>query len=671
MKKIWILLAISLLSFASTTKLWRREGAELFLKGTLKRVSLSWDGILRPSFKLTKLPEVKEDFLLSFLKDGSRLWVGTGHEGRLYRIEPDGKVKLIYDASELDIYAITRDSRGNIYFATSPRGKIYRVKGDRVEEFFDPEGRFIWKLKYHNGFLYAATGKPSALYRIDMEGAGQKIAELPDSQLLDFVFSRNLIYLATSGKGRVYAYDGKGAFLLWESPYEEVSSIAVWRGKIYAATQGKFRSQGKFSPSPASLSSIEVIVTPKTSAKKTGVSSVVMGGSYIYQIDPATRKAMVFWKNPQKYISSLAVFNKSLYAATGGKRARVFRIEGFYRGDLVEEISAKEVRLIYPADRLYIITSTPTGIYRMENLKVGGYYITDVLDGGGQTLWGRIYFEGKELKVYTRSGNSSNPDSTWEDWSPPVFSGEKVLSSPARYLQVKVKIPVGASLSSLRVFYKKMNLPPRIDSIKVYPPNVVFKEYSRERIRGLPEDRDPGQGAGSLTAKKAYKKGYRTLMWKASDPDGDRLVFKIIVKGRDLNITMERAWKDNYYTLDTTFLPDGKYSVEIVASDLPSNPPREAQQVSKTSANFLIDNTPPVISATPSSRGIEVVVKDGGSGVKGLFYTTDGKNWTLARPQDGICDGKEERFLIKRKDIIALRAVDRHENTKTLPLGGK
>ncbi len=668
MKKIWVLLVISLLSFASTTKVWRREGAELFLKGSLKGVSLSWDGVLRPSFKLTKLPNIKEDFLLSFLKDGNRFWVGTGHEGRLYRIDPDGKVKLIYDAAELDIYAIAKDSRGYIYFATSPRGKIYRVKGDRVEEFFDPEGRFIWKLKFHNSFLYAAAGKPSALYKIDLEGAGQKIAELPDSQILDFVFSGNLVYLATSGKGRVYAYDGKRASLLWESPYEEVSSIAVWKGKIYAATQGKIRGQGKFSLSSSSSSSIEVIVTPKASTKKTGVSSVVMSGSYIYQIDPATRKAMVFWKNPQKYISSLAVFNKSLYAATGGGRARVFKIEDFYRGDLIEEIEAKEVRLIYPADRPYIITSTPTGIYRMEAVKQGGYYITDVLDGGGQTLWGRIYFQGRGLEVYTRSGNSSNPDSTWEGWTPPIASGERVLSSPARYLQVKVKIPVGASLSSLRVFYKKMNLPPRIDSIKVYPPNVVFKEYSREKIRGLPEDRNPKEGTGSLTAKKTYKKGYRTIMWKASDPDGDRLVFKIVVKGMGLKITMEKAWKDNYYTLDTTFLPDGKYRVEIIASDLPSNPPQESQQVSRTSESFLIDNTPPDISVIPSSNRLEVVVRDGGSGVKGLFYTTDGKNWTLARPQDGICDGKEEKFILERKNIIALRAVDRHGNTKTLPL---
>ncbi len=672
MRRIWILFFVYFSVVASTTRVWKREDASHFLKGTLEGVSLSWDGVLRPSFKLTRLADVKEDFVLSFLQDGSRFWVGTGHEGRFYRIDPDGKVHLVYDAPELDIYTVARDSRGYIYFATSPRGKIYQVKGDKVEEFFDPEGRFIWKLKFHNGFLYAATGKPSTLYKIDLQGAGQKIAELPDSQILDFVFEGGNIYLATSGRGRVYLYDGKGTTLLWESPYEEVSSITFWKGKIYAATQGRVSGREKIIlPQRSNTSAVEITVTPKSSGKKPRSRIFRQGGSYVYQIDPATRKALVFWENPHKYVSSLAVYRGDLYAATGGDRARVFKMVDFYKGDLVEEVEAREVRLLHPADRLYIITSTPTGIYRMESVKEGGYYLSDVLDGGGQSRWGRIYFRGQGVEVYTRSGNSATPDSTWEGWTPGISSGEKILSSPARYLQVKVKIPPNGFLTSLKVFYKKMNLPPRIESIKLYPPNVVFKEYSREKIRGLSDERGDRPSTSGLAVKRAYRRGYRTVMWKASDPDGDGLVYTVIVKGEKTKITMEKEWKDNYYALDTTFLPDGEYRVEVVASDLPSNPSQEAQEVSRTSESFLVDNTPPEISVTSSSKGLVVVVRDRGSGVKGVYYTTDGKHWVLARPQDGLYDGLEEKFNFNKNDIMALRAVDRHGNARTLPLGGK
>ncbi len=666
MKKFSFFMLLALMLGASTTRIWKRGGVEALLKGSLRGVSLSWNGIIAPSFKLTPLPNIKEDYLLCILKDGDSFWIGTGHDGKLYRIDSSGKVHLVYDAPELDIYAIAKDQRGNIYFATSPRGKIYRVTGEKVEEFFDPEEGFIWKLIYRDGALYAATGKPSALYKIDLQGAGKKLFEVPDSQILDFSFDGEKIYLATSGKGRVYQYDGKAVHLLWESPYEEVSSLAVWKGKIYAATQGKIK-KSKI-PSLTSTSMV-VTVTPKSSAKSS-FSFPVKGKSVVYQIDPVSRKAMVFWENPHKYVSSLRIYRGRLYASTGGDKARVFQLVDFYKANLLEEVEAKEIRTLYAADRLYFLTSAPTGIYRMEATRSGGYYLSDVLDAGGQANWGRIYFKGEGVEVYTRSGNSSKPDSTWEGWSPPVFSGEKVLSSPARYLQVKIKIPPASRFTSFRVYYRKMNLSPRILKIEVYPPGVVFKEYSKEKIRGLP-DSIQEEKSSAITGKKMSKKGFRTVMWKATDPDGDRLLYKISIKGNKLNLTLEKQWKDNYYAFDTTFLPDGEYKVVIEASDLLSNPPQEALRVSKASTSFLVDNTPSEITLRPAGGGIEVVVRDSGSGVKGLLYTLDGKNWLIARPDDGICDSQEEKFTFKNKKPIALRAVDLHGNSKTLPLGGK
>lgn len=684
MKRITVfLLSISFL-LASSPKIWEREGVKDFLKGKLKGISLSWQGVLSPSFKLSKLPEVKESYILSLAKTGDGIFVGTGHEGKLFLIKPNGKVKLIYDSAELDIFTIAAGPKGEVYFATSPRGKIYRYKKGKVEEFFDPDERFIWKIKYINGFLYAATGKPSVLYKIDLKGSGEKLVELPDSQILDFLYKNGKFYIATSDKGRVYEVVKKNPRLLWESPYREVNSIAFWKGKIYAATQGKRakkKTTGKTDADAivsAALSFDVVVVggssSSTTSSSKALSTTVGKENSIVYEIDPDSRKVRKFWNNPEEYVSALVVHNGNLFAATGGKKARVFQLVDKGKANLFEEAEGKEVRTIISSGNLYFSTSVPVAIYKVEKVKEdGGVYISDVLDAGGQSRWGEVSFEGDGVEVQTRSGNSTTPDSTWEDWSPSVHSGGKVLSPPSRYLQYRVKFSAKGKFSSIKIYYLKYNQEPRIEDIKVYPPNVVFVSYTRETIKGLPssmgEEKKKGQKLVSVSGKRITKKGYRTVKWEAKDPDGDSLIYDIYLEfGRNKLITLEKNWDDNYYVFDTTFFPDGKYRIKIVASDLPSNAERDALKTEKFSRSFLIDNTPPDINVSREGNIYVVKVEDTGSGVKELRYSKDGKNWILLSPEDGICDGKQEIFRIKTRGIFALRAVDRHGNVKTLPI---
>lgn len=684
MKKITVfLLSLSFL-LASSPGIWEREGVKDFLKGKLKGISLSWQGVLSPSFKLSKLPEVKESYILALTKTREGIFVGTGHEGKLFLIKPDGKVKLIYDSAELDIFTIAVGPKGEVYFATSPRGKIYKYKKGKVEEFFDPDERFIWKIKYINGHLYAATGKPSVLYKIDLKGSGEKLVELPDSQILDFLYENGKIYIATSDKGRVYEVVKKNPRLLWESSYREVNSIALWNGKIYAATQGKRakkKSSGKTDADAvvSATLSIDVVVvggttTSTTPSSKALPSTVGKKKSVVYEIDPGSREVREFWDNPEEYVSALVVHNNNLYAATGGKRARIFQLVGRGKANLFEEAEGREIRTVISAGNLYFSTSVPVAIYKVEKVKEdAGVYISDVLDAKGQSRWGEVSFEGSGVEVQTRSGNSSVPDSTWEDWSPSIRSEGKVLSPPSRYLQYRVRFNANGKFSSIKISYLKHNQEPRIENIKIYPPNVVFVSYTRETIRGLPSSIGEGKKKGhkqvSVTGKRVSKKGYRTVKWVAKDPDGDSLVYNIYLEvGRGKLITLEKNWDDNYYVFDTTFFPDGKYRIKIVASDLPSNTESDALKTEKISRSFLIDNTPPIINVSREGNTYVVKVEDPGSGVKELRYSKDGKNWILLSPEDGICDGKQEVFRIKAKGIFALRAVDRHGNVKTLPI---
>src|SRR5258708_32373052 len=75
------------------------------------------------------------------------IYLGTGHDGKLFRVSPDGKGSVLYKASELDVTALAIGGDGAIFAATSPDGKVYRVTADgKAEVYFDPADKYIWSL---------------------------------------------------------------------------------------------------------------------------------------------------------------------------------------------------------------------------------------------------------------------------------------------------------------------------------------------------------------------------------------------------------------------------------------------------------------------------------------------------------------------------------------------
>src|ERR1019366_4037629 len=92
--------------------------------------------------------------------------------------------------------------------------------------------------------------------------------------------------------------------------------------------------------------------------------------------------------------------------------------------------------------------------------------------------------------------------------------------------------------------------------------------------------------------------------WQADDPDNDKLVYSLDFRG-----VGEREWKtlknnlhDNTYAIDGDALADGRYLFRVTASDREANPPAAAQEADLVSSPVLIDNTPPAIHITSSSR---------------------------------------------------------------------
>src|ERR1700691_2469139 len=52
---------------------------------------------------------------------------------------------------------------------------------------------------------------------------------------------------------------------------------------------------------------------------------------------------------------------------------------------------------------------------------------------------------------------------------------------------------------------------------------------------------------------------------------------------------------DKFYSFDASLLPDGGYTVKVVASDAPSHSPGQGLTAERESARFEVDTTPPQI----------------------------------------------------------------------------
>jgi hypothetical protein len=161
------------------------------------------------------------------------------------------------------------------------------------------------------------------------------------------------------------------------------------------------------------------------------------------------------------------------------------------------------------------------------------------------------------------------------------------------------------------------------------------------------------------------------ISWQADDPDGDKLSYSLYFRGED-----EREWKllradisENTYLLDGDVLADGRYFFRVVASDRPSNAADQARQSELIGPPVLIDNTPPVVTASAPRRNgaavdIDVDAQDRGSILRRCEYSVDAHAWMPVEAVDGVTDSAREQFrihidnLASGEHLIAIRAYD-------------
>ena len=696
---------------AVDTVFWQIGTFDEFLQGTLHDVSISKDGDLSLAPEAAALFSPDETLALSLAADRNHnLYIGTGHQGKVFRVDASRKGSLWFTAREPEIFALAAAPDGSLYVGSSPEGKIYRVTPDgKSSVFVDPKTKYIWSLVFDaKGDLYAGTGDQGKILRIDPSGKMDVFLESKQTHIMCLLLDRDGNLLAGSvPNGLIYRITPQGkAFVLYQSNLPEIHDLAIdSQGAIYAATLGGAGGKGTPDlfpptgpPAPGQGPTTAVTVTASTTEEaskppndsQTPPPGQAQGSSFNRAAPQASPFSMpqlpqgrgslirihpdyfveTLWSSNNESIFGLAVRGDHILFSTDSN-GRIFDLLPSRDGNklilLTQTRESLASRILLQGPDLYVATSNIAKLLRVgATLGHEGSYESPVKDSKFISNWGVLAWRagvpaGATLEFHTRSGNSDRPDKTWSDWAGPYRSaeGSAIQSPPARYLQWKAVFHSTAAsspeLHDVTVAYLNQNLPPQIRSLSV--------NTSGERTSPSGSTSGTGTSPGSITitatpsgsqSPGGLGKIQTTLTWQAEDPNGDQLVYTLYVRAAD-----EQEWhllkdklRQTSYTVESNSLSDGKYVARLVASDRESNPPERARSGELLSAPFWIDNTPPRVrvvrqEAGPTAVQVQFEVQDEISPLRSAEVVTDAGDWRDIYPDDGVTDSRQETFTVK------------------------
>ncbi|HVZ84576.1 MAG TPA: hypothetical protein VG893_12960 [Terracidiphilus sp.] len=704
---------------AQGTHLWTQSRFEEFEKGTPDGVAITSDGRLLEGPALHERLTTPSTFVwaLAAEKDGTA-YLGTGSPATVLRAGKDGKPFTLFETKDLSVQAVELGPDGALYVATLPSGRVYKldphaatkIDEDKATVVFDAEktgsagekneshSHYIWDLTFDKqGRLYIATGGPAAVYRVDVTKPGAKPEEFFKSdeqhiRTLAWDAKGNLI-AGSDGSGLVYRIspEGKG-YVLFEAPRREITSVAVAAdGTIYAASVGD-KSHNPLPPLPVQgTATVTITIVQPGSLQAANASSSIPEGTEVYALSEGQAPRKV-WASKDDIVYALDA-EKDGVLALSGNRGHVFRIHADGSSEDIGHLEAQQGLCLAHAGDETLIGTGNTGKLFTLGAAAKHEYASDVLDAGAMARFGRVEIEpgSNGYALWTRTGNVEQPVRGWSEWVP---LKDGVVASPAgRYLQWKAVLQPGGSVGGVGVNYLPVNAAPVVDDLVVVPGariNPQSQQSSPQMVtialpsasQGVSATYDP-----STAPIQAVKdRTAIAVRWAAHDDNGDDLSYALYLRGDG-----EHVWRllkddltDKAYSFDATLIPDGGYQIKVVASDAPSHSPGDALTGEKISERFVVDTTPPVISALTATTGPATCLsdeckqtihaafdaEDAESPIAHAEYSLDAGPWKYLEPVGQLSDSKREHYELKLpaaassggEHLLTVRVYDRYDN---------
>jgi sugar lactone lactonase YvrE len=665
----------------SEPSIWSVNSHADVLGGDARGVSIDDSGTISPAPALTQLFRTEQPYIWSSAVDNSgNIYLGTGADGKIFKVDAGGKGVLFADLAELNVSSLAAGTGGEIFAATSPDGKVYRIDAaGKAEIFFDPKEKYIWSiLLMPDGSLAVATGENGKIFRVRTANA------TPEASLLADTSQTHVISLAADKAGNLYAgtdseglvlrfgADGK-PFALLDSPLREIHSLAVaGDGSVYALAIGESAATTKSTDAGAASAAAEkkTVSTAKPAstieAPQKSRYDLTGAKSAVFRILPDGGSDVV-WASSSINGFSIAPDRTSGVLIGTSDKGRIYSVTNDGRETLLVQTDANQVSTLLSTTKGLFATSSNQGsLFRIGPGGTGeGTYESAVLDAKASAEWGRIWWRSSGgVQIQTRSGNTAKPDETWSGWSEPYANsaGSQVTSPKAKYLQWRAVLrstPVPGALSEVNVSFLPRNIAPEILSVQVLPtnvglaPNPPIQIDPNIELSGL----DPqvfGVPNAAVAPRRIYQRGARSQQWTSEDRNGDKLVYDVFYKevGDAAFKPLKKDISETFYTLDGQTLADGRYIFRIVAHDTPSNPPGLSLAGDRTSEPVDIDNTPPEVAAVGApqisgdSARVVFAAADKASYITRAEFSVNGGEWLPVYSDDGISDGPNERYTL-------------------------
>jgi hypothetical protein len=609
------------------------------------------------------LYQAKEKNILSLaLDDAGILYAGGDEKGLIYRIDPGSKqATIVYDTQHSEISVLVFDEQGNLYAATAdasaarPGKQLILSDGETSRPA--PEEKEEEKESQTPDENDDAEAKEQADEKSDLDDdAGDEPKEKTDNQKfrqddnLTEKVAKETIGQQSRGNQKALNHDNNG----------ENEKIPAKKEKSAIPVK---ESADKKNSSEQSTAKTDKLIPPATTAAVPGAGSAGGSGttSRPRQTPPPPAKSNDVYKiTPQGYVTK--IFSKTVVIL-----AMVYEGEGrlllgtgndgqLLRLDVVrqEAVILHEVRpsvqisalWVTDQDKIFAGCANPGGVVALERRYVNeGYYVSEVIDAGQITHWGKLQIEAEipdeaTLSISTRSGNTADPDhGGWREWTTPstVKMDLPIQSEPGRFLQYRLILGSadGASTSKVRevkLAHMIPNLPPQLNNVQVK--------------RAGPSGKPTGTAGEPQNLSKTF-----TVSWKATDDNKDKLTYKVFTRpmvGKSW-IKIAEDLTATQHNWNSLTVADGRYEFKVEVSDAVANAQGTELTDSRISQPVVVDNTPPEVvelSYQIDGRMVRVAaqLEDELSVIKSVSYSLDSaEKWEVALAADGIYDSRQEK----------------------------
>ena len=419
---------------------WQVSTQAEFLKGdVVENIAIDSEGRLLLGPSVQAMHETTAPFLWALEQDpDGRLLVGSGNEGHVLELLPDGKARVFYDAPELEVHALARGPAGR-----STSGRHPTARCTRWLETVQPRRSSIQKSATSGRSRRSRTGRCSS----PLATRGPSTACRPRARATCGTRSRathvTAVYpeaggsavIGTASPGQLLRVGRDGrAFVLLDTPFREVHTVRPdGTGTLYAVAFGaktgeearptEWPTPAPAAPQPIAMVSTEITVTAvgdvpiasstatPPSAPRSDTGRTPKGAVYRIAADGLWDQ---IWQSNDDAPYDVAFDAPGLVLVATGDKGKIFRVSGDSgRSTLIARVPVQQVTAIgRGAGDLHFVTSNPGKVYRLVTAEgARGSYLSDVRDASTVASWGTVRWEaslpdGASIEIATRTGNT-------------------------------------------------------------------------------------------------------------------------------------------------------------------------------------------------------------------------------------------------------------------------